>query len=338
MISAHALHWNHVVWPIAGGFRISRGEKHHADVIEVNVFDCTGHAGRAECVPYARYGESLQSVGAQLDELAPHAADGLEFAHLNEAPPGAARNAVDCAMWDLWAQTTGKSVRKLAGLPAFTSCISAYTLSLDEPEAMAAKAAKYSNRPLLKLKLAGDGKDKSRLHAIHAARPDAKLILDGNEGFTAPALNELIPVLSELPVATLEQPMPEGKDDQLAGLELPFPICADESLHVTDDLPALRGKYQMVNVKLDKTGGLTEALKLISAAKAQGIGIMVGCMVGSSLAMAPALVLAGQADLIDLDGPLLLENDHAHGLQYQGSRIVTDATGLWGYPREPVEG
>lgn len=335
MISAHALHWKHVAWPIAGGFRISRGEKHNADVIEVEVSDGSGHVGRGECVPYARYGESLQSVGAQIDAFhTAHANFG--FDEIAGLPAGAARNALDCALWDLLVQHTGKSVRDMLAMPAFTPVISAYTLSLDEPEAMAQKAAKYPDRPVLKLKLAGDDEDVARLQAIHRVRPDARLILDGNEGFSAQTLAEIIPLLADLPIAALEQPLPAGADDALTDLSLPLPVCADESVHVASDLSALMAKYSMVNVKLDKTGGLTEALELVRLARAANLRVMVGCMVGSSLAMAPALVLSGMADLVDLDGPLLLEQDHAEGLQFEASRIVGDAPDLWGYPREAV--
>lgn len=334
MISANALHWNHVAWPIAGGFRIARGEKHFADVIEVHLQDTSGHVGRGECVPYSRYGESLESVGAQITALQ-EAHSCFGFDEIAQMPPGAARNAMDCAMWDLWAQASGISVRANLGLLKFAPCTTAYTLSLDTPAAMAAKAAKYADRPLLKLKLAGDGHDPARLAAIHDARPDASLILDGNEGFTPATLAAFLPQLDGLQIAALEQPLPAGQDEALSDVQLPFPVCADESVHVADDLRALVGKYSMVNVKLDKTGGLTEAVKVVRQARLNDLRVMVGCMVGSSLAMAPALTLSTQADLIDLDGPLLLERDHDHGMQFDGSRIVSDAPKLWGYPRAP---
>jgi L-alanine-DL-glutamate epimerase-like enolase superfamily enzyme len=285
-----------------------------------------GATGRGECVPYARYGETVDSVCAQIRALDPPATRGELQALL---PPGAARNALDCALWDLAAKRSGRRVWQLAGLPEPGPEITAYTISLDAPEAMRAQAAANAGRPLLKIKLGGAG-DLGRLEAVRAGAPRARIIVDANEGWTAETYAALAPALVELGVEMVEQPLPAGGDEALRGMARPLPVCADESCHDRASLPGLGGKYDMVNIKLDKTGGLTEALALRDAARAEGFGIMVGCMVGSSLAMAPAVLVAQGAAVTDLDGPLLLARDRAHPLDYDVRGVHPAAPELWG--------
>ncbi|AVO39683.1 N-acetyl-D-Glu racemase DgcA [Pukyongiella litopenaei] len=313
------------VFPLAQVFTISRGSRTEAQVLTVTLRD-GDVAGRGECVPYARYGETLGSVEAQIAGL-PGAFDRDMLQGL--LPPGAARNAVDCALWDLEAKRAGRRVWDLAGLPAPGPEITAYTLSLDTPEAMRASAAKNAHRPLLKIKL-GTPDDMARLEAVRAGAPAARIIVDANEGWSADVYADLAPHLLRLGVALVEQPLPAGEDDALIGLERPVPVCADESCHDRASLPGLKGKYDVVNIKLDKTGGLTEALALRDAARAQGYDIMVGCMVGSSLAMAPAVIVAQGARVTDLDGPLLLARDRAQPLQFDAAGVHPPAPGLWG--------
>jgi L-alanine-DL-glutamate epimerase-like enolase superfamily enzyme len=282
--------------------------------------------GRGECVPYARYGETPASVAAQLEGL-PRAFDRAELQRL--LPAGAARNAVDCALWDLEAKRAGRAAWALAGLAEPGPEVTAYTLSLDTPEAMRAQAAEHAWRPLLKVKLGGAG-DLGRLEAVRAGAPGPRIIVDANEGWTPEAYAALAPRLVALGVEMVEQPLPAGADDALATMERPLPVCADESCHDRTSLPGLAGKYDMVNIKLDKTGGLTEALALRDAARAAGYGIMVGCMVGSSLGMAPAVLLAQGAAVVDLDGPLLLARDRAHPLRYDERGVHPPTPDLWG--------
>ena len=310
---------------LAQVFTISRGSRTEAKVLTVQIAR-DGITGRGECVPYARYGESLDSVAAQIEGLP----EGISRLELQEAlPPGAARNAVDCALWDWEAKRAGKRVWELAGLPAPKPQITAFTLSLDDPDNMRAEAAKNAHRPLLKIKL-GTADDIARLAAVRAGAPGARIIVDANEGWTTDIYADLAPHLERLGVALVEQPLPAGADEALAEIARPVPICADESCHDRATLADLAGKYDMVNIKLDKTGGLTEALALRDLARAQGYGVMVGCMVGSSLAMAPA-VLAGQgADYTDLDGPLLLAEDRATPLEYDGAGVHPPKRELWG--------
>lgn len=315
-------------WPISGAFTISRGAKTEAGVIVVTISDGPA-AGRGECVPYARYGESLESVGAQIGKLASGIERGIDREALQAMlPAGAARNAIDCALWDLDAKRTGSSVTSLAGIAAPAPVVTAYTLSLDTPEKMAA-AAKQSGRPVLKLKFGSHG-DVARLRAVREAAPEAKLIVDANEGWTPANLAENLRACAEAKVALVEQPLPVAEDELLRGMERSVPICADESFHDRADFANVDGKYDAVNVKLDKTGGLTEALRVVEEADARGFGIMVGCMVSTSLAMAPALLLAGRATFVDLDGPLLLAKDREHGLRYEGSTVFPPAPSLWG--------
>jgi L-alanine-DL-glutamate epimerase-like enolase superfamily enzyme len=282
--------------------------------------------GWGECVPYARYGETLDSVTAQIEGLP----DGIDRVTLQDAlPAGAARNAVDCALWDLEAKAAGQRVWQLAGLPRPGPQITAYTLSLDTPEAMRAQAAKHAHRPLLKIKL-GTAEDMARLEAVRAGAPATPIIVDANEGWTVETYAELAPHLIRLGVKLVEQPLRADDDDMLAEIARPLPVCADESCHDRHSLPALKGKYDVVNLKLDKTGGLTEGLALKQAALAEGYGLMVGCMVGSSLAMAPATLLAQGAAFVDLDGPLLLAEDRPHPLRFDEAGVHPPEPELWG--------
>ncbi len=310
---------------LAQVFTISRGSRSEARVLTVRIED-EGHVGWGECVPYARYGETPESVEAQIAEL-PGRLDRGELQAL--LPPGAARNAVDCALWDLEAKRAGKRVWELAGLGEPGPVVTAFTLSLAAPGEMEAAARRNAHRPLLKVKL-GTPDDMPRLEAVRAGAPDSQIIVDANEGWSAEVYADLAPHLARLGVALVEQPLPAGADDALIGLERPVPVCADESCHDRSSLPGLKGKYDVVNIKLDKTGGLTEALALRAAARAEGFGIMVGCMVGSSLAMAPAVLVAQGADVVDLDGPLLLAEDRDNALRYDEAGVHPPAATLWG--------
>jgi len=312
-------------FPLAEVFTISRGSRTEAQVLTVRVDD-GGITGWGECVPYARYGETLASVTAEIEGLpGTFTRAGLQ----DLLPAGAARNAVDCAMWDWEAKRAGKRVWQLAGLPAPGPEITAYTLSLADPEVMRAKAAENAHRPLLKVKL-GTPDDMPRLEAVRQGAPKARIIIDANEGWSAEVYTDLAPHLLRLGVELVEQPLPAGADDMLAEIDRPLPVCADESCHDRASLPGLKGKYDVVNIKLDKTGGLTEALALRAAARAEGYGIMVGCMVGSSLAMAPAVLVAQGALVTDLDGPLLLAKDRAHPLTFDAAGVHPSEAALWG--------
>jgi L-alanine-DL-glutamate epimerase-like enolase superfamily enzyme len=313
------------VFPLAQAFTISRGSRTEARVLTATVVR-DGQSGRGECVPYARYGETLESVTAQIETLPRDISrDALQDA----LPAGAARNAVDCALWDLEAKAAGRRVWDLIGAPDPSPQITAYTLSLDTPEAMEAQARLHAHRPVLKIKL-GTPDDMPRLEAVRRGAPEARIIVDANEGWSAEVYTGLAPHLQRLGVALVEQPLPAGDDEALRGLARPVPLCADESCHDRASLPDLKGKYDVVNIKLDKTGGLTEALALRDAALAEGFGIMVGCMVGSSLAMAPAVLLAQGAAFTDLDGPLLLAKDCNPPLEYDADGVHPPAPALWG--------
>ena len=313
------------VFRLAQVFTISRGSRTEAKVLTVRVTR-DGVTGTGECVPYARYDETLESVEAQIRSLP----EGIDRAALQDAlPAGAARNAVDCALWDLEAKQKGCRVWELAGLAAPGPEITAYTLSLDTPEVMQAQAAKHAFRPLLKIKL-GTPDDMPRLEAVRAGAPDARIIVDANEGWSAEVYSDLAPHLVRLGVALVEQPLPAGEDDALLGVDRPVPLCADESCHDRASLPTLKGKYDVVNIKLDKTGGLTEALALREAALAEGYDVMVGCMVGSSLAMAPAVLVAQGAAITDLDGPLLLAEDRQAPLTFDADGVHPSSPRLWG--------
>ena len=306
-------------------FTISRGSRTEAKVLTVEV-ERDGASGRGECVPYARYGESLGSVAAQIAALP----EGITRTALQTAlPPGAARNAVDCALWDREAKSAGRRVWELAGLAEPGPVVTAFTLSLDTPARMRAAAARNAHRPLLKIKL-GTPEDMPRVEAVRTGAPETAIIVDANEGWTAEVYADLAPHLVRLGVAMVEQPLPAGEDEALARMARPLPVCADESCHDRASLPGLRGKYDMVNIKLDKTGGLTEALALRDAARADGFQVMVGCMVGTSLAMAPAVLVAQGAEVADLDGPLLLAEDREVPLDYDAAGVHPPAPGLWG--------
>jgi L-alanine-DL-glutamate epimerase-like enolase superfamily enzyme len=315
-------------WPIKGVFAISRGVKTEANVVVAEIAD-GATTGRGECVPYARYGETVESVIAAIERLADAVAAGLDRRALQAAlPAGSARNAVDCALWDLEAKRAGRRAWELAGLPAPQPVITAYTISLDTPAAMAEAAAR-APYPLLKLKLGADG-DPARLAAVRAAAPKACLIADANEGWRPENLEKNLAACAAAGVELVEQPLPAGADDALARIKRPVPVCADESIHHRIGLPLLAGKYDAVNIKLDKAGGLTEALALAAAAERAGLQRMIGCMVATSLAIAPALLLAGRAAFVDLDGPLLLARDRPDGLRYEGARVFPPAPALWG--------
>jgi len=313
------------VFRLAEVFTISRGSRTEAKVLTVKV-SRGGVTGWGECVPYARYGESLESVAAQIESLAPNIA---RAALQTALPPGAARNAVDCALWDLEAKAANRRVWQIAGLQAPRPEVTCYTLSLDTPEKMRAAAAKNAHRPILKIKL-GTPDDMARLEAVRAGAPKSTIVVDANEGWSAEIYAELAPHLLRLGVALVEQPLPAKDDAALIGLARPVPVCADESCHDRASLAHLTGKYDLVNIKLDKTGGLTEALALREAARAEGYGVMVGCMVGSSLAMAPAMLVAQGAQYVDLDGPLLLAEDRDEPLRYADGMVFPPEPGLWG--------
>jgi L-Ala-D/L-Glu epimerase len=317
------------IWPIANPFTISRGSKSEAVVVVADLDDGR-HRGRGECVPYARYGETVDSVRAAIEAMAPAVARGLDREQLQSAmPPGAARNALDCAFWDLAAKQAGRPVHELAGLPSPKPLVTAFTISLAAPAVMAQAAAEASDRPLLKIKLGG-GDDAARIAAVRRAAPTSALIVDANEGWSPEDLAGNLAACAQAGVILVEQPLPAGCDEALTKAARPVPICADESAHATSSLAALCGKYDAVNLKLDKTGGLTEALTMMIEAERLGFTLMVGCMVATSLAMAPALLLAQRARVVDLDGALLLGRDRNDGLRYDGSVVHPPSSALWG--------
>lgn len=317
-------------FPIAGRFVISRGAKTVARVVVCTISD-GAFVGRGECVPYARYGETVESVMAAIEAMRdPIAAGAADRASIARAmPAGAARNAVDCALWDLEAKRAGRAAsRSVCGRPP-VAVETAVTISMDEPQAMAAAARVHCERTLIKMKVGGEG-DIARMRAVAAAAPRSRLIVDANEGWTEENIVGNMLAAAGLRIALIEQPLPAGADEILARIPHPVPVCADESAHLADGLPALAGRYDFVNIKLDKTGGLTEALAMRDRARALGFGIMVGCMVGTSLSMAPAVLLAQDADYADLDGPLLLARDRTGGLTYAGSKVLPPESALWG--------
>ena len=319
----------HERWPLRHAFIIARGSRTQADVVTVTLQQ-NGFTGRGECLPYARYGESVASVMAQIDSLRASLAAGMTRAELQAAlPAGAARNALDCAFWDLECKSAGQSIWQRTGLPAPHNLHTAYTLSLDTPARMQQMAQENSWRPLLKLKLA-DEQDIARVAAVREGAPEARIIVDANEGWDEAMYLRQAPELARLGVSLIEQPLPAGKDATLAQLPHPVPLCADESCHDLASLPALAGCYEMINIKLDKTGGLTQALRVREEAMRLGLQVMVGCMVSTSLSMAPAVVVAQQASVVDLDGPLLLAEDREHGLRYDGSELFPPVPALWG--------
>ena len=317
-------------WPISGSFSISRGAKTEAVTVLAEISH-GGHTGRGECVPYQRYGETPEATLAALQAMQGAVSRGLDRQTLQAAmPAGAARNALDCALLDLAAKRSGRRVWDLLGRPAPSACTTAYTISLGTPEAMAAATARAAHRPLLKIKLGGDG-DGSRIAAVRKAAPESELIVDANEAWTPHNLEQNLAECAEVGVTLVEQPLPAGQDEALARIgRRPVAVCADESVHDHASLEGLRDRYDAVNIKLDKAGGLTEALVMADAAQALGFEIMVGSMVATSLAMAPAMLLARQARFVDLDGPLLLAHDRKDGLRYDGSLVYPPEAALWG--------
>ena len=316
-------------WPIAGHFTISRGAKTEAVTVVAEV-SRGDRIGRGECVPYPRYGETPEATLAALKSMQEPVARGLDRQALQAAmPAGAARNALDCALLDLEAKIAGQRVWNLLGRTAPRACTTAYTISLGTPEAMAAATAKAAHRPLLKIKLGGDG-DGARIAAVRTAAPESELIVDANEAWTTDNLEQRLAECAKAGVTLVEQPLPAGQDEALARIRRPLAVCADESVHDRGSLAGLRERYDAVNIKLDKTGGLTEALAMADAAQALGFEIMIGCMVATSLAMAPAMLLTHAARYVDLDGPLLLARDRDAGLRYDGSLVYPPDATLWG--------
>ena len=313
-------------WPLARPFTIARGTKTTADVVVATIADGE-HVGRGECVPYRRFGESTAQVAAAIDAF-----DGpFERGALIDAmPPGAARNALDCALWDLEAKREGKRAWQLAGAERPAAATTAFTLSLLEPAELRERAQAERRRPLLKIKLGSDVEaDVERLRVVRSAAPDARLVVDANEGWNMAALDAFMPAAVTADVALIEQPLPAAADAELAYYQPPIPLAADESIHDGKNLDAIAQRYQAVNIKLDKTGGLTHALALAQEAEAQGLIVMVGCMVCTSLAIAPALLLAARAGFVDLDGPLLLAKDRSPGLDYRNNQVHW-RDGVWG--------
>jgi L-Ala-D/L-Glu epimerase len=316
-------------WPIAGTFTISRGSKTEAAIVLCTLTDGM-FTGRGECVPYARYGESLDSVCAEIEGLRDALANGATRVDLPALiGAGAARNAVDCALWDLEAKRSGKTVADILGLSPLHDLTTAVTVSFGDVPTMAAAARDFADRPLIKVKVGGEN-DAERIRAVANAAPSSRIILDANEGWSDENIVENMLAAAKAGVVLIEQPLPAGRDAILTKIPHPVPICADESAHGTDDLHTLLGRYDSINIKLDKTGGLTEALRMQKRARELGFGIMVGCMVGTSLAMAPAVLLAQDADFVDLDGPLILREDRKPGLLFEGSCISPPLPELWG--------
>jgi L-alanine-DL-glutamate epimerase-like enolase superfamily enzyme len=316
-------------WPTRGSFVIARGAVTAVETV-VAAISADGHVGRGECRPYPRYGETPAGVAAAIAALAEEIAAGLDRETLQRTmPAGAARNALDAALLDLEAKRSGRRAWEILGLAAPKPLVTAFTLSLDTPERMRAAARAAADRPLLKVKLGAAG-DEERIAAVREGAPAARLIVDANEGWSAKTLAENLRACAACGVVLVEQPLPADDDAALGRVDRPVPVCADESVHDRHGLAALVGRYDAVNIKLDKAGGLTEALLTIAEARRRGLGVMVGCMVASSLAMAPAVLAAQGAEIVDLDGPLLLARDRPHGLRYEGSTVFPPEPGLWG--------
>ena len=318
-----------VDWPFASSFRIAYRSRTHAETVLVTLKEgkVTGR-GEGMCVSY--HGETIDSLVAQIEAVKARLVGGISRSSLQSLlPPGGARNALDCALWDLEAKRSGRRVWDLAGVHPVQSLRTAYTLSIDTPDAMAAAAVAVPQYSLLKLKLSGED-DLSRVAAVRRARPEVDIIIDANQSWNESLLRELTPQLAELRVQLIEQPLPVGKDEMLGEFESPVPLCADESCQCIESLPDLVGKYQFINIKLDKTGGLTEALRLARAAQRENLRLMVGCMAGSSLSMAPAFVIGQLCALVDLDGPLLATSDVLNGIRYEGSLMSPPDPELWG--------
>jgi L-alanine-DL-glutamate epimerase-like enolase superfamily enzyme len=317
-------------FPIAGRFTIARGSRTEAVVVTATIADGAAR-GRGECVPYARYGETAETVAAAIESLRPQIENGLDRQALQEAlPAGAARNALDCALWDLDAKRSGIPAFVSAGIDRLRPATTAYTISLGTPDEMAEAAARAAHRPILKIKLGAPEGDVERIKAVRAAAPGATLLADANEGWTERNLIAHLEASAAAGFALIEQPLPAGRDEALRSAPRLVALCADESLHERKHVDRFAGLYDAINIKLDKAGGLTEALLLADAAEQRGLAIMVGCMVGTSLAMAPAMLLAGRARFVDLDGPLLLARDRETGLVYEDSVIHPPSPALWG--------
>ncbi|MDB5560310.1 MAG: dipeptide epimerase [Enterovirga sp.] len=317
-------------FPVAGRFTIARGSRTEIVVVTATIGE-GGARGRGECVPYARYGETVESVSGLIESLREPIEAGLSRTALQEAlPAGAARNALDCALWDLEAKLTGVPAHVAAGIDRLAPVTTAYTISLDTPEAMAEATARAAFRPILKIKLGAPDGDLERIAAVRAAAPDATLIADANEGWTEANLADHLAACAAAGFALIEQPVPADRDAILTGRPRDVMICADESLHDRHGLPGLVGRYDAINIKLDKAGGLTEALALADEAQRLGFSIMIGCMLGTSLAMAPGMLIAPKARFVDLDGPLLLASERQNGLRYDGSTVYPPASSLWG--------
>jgi L-Ala-D/L-Glu epimerase / N-acetyl-D-glutamate racemase len=315
-------------WPLDKPFRIARGTRTEANVIVVTVTDGQ-HTGRGEAVPIARYNQSAASVLAQIESI--KSAASLDRQQIQTLlPAGAARNALDCALWDLEAKISGKRAWELANIPMVPEVETSFTISLDTPAAMAAAARANATAPILKLKLGGDDVDIARVEAVREAAPTTRLLIDANESWSRPHYRKVAPLLGQFGIELIEQPFPADADEVLETLDHPIPVCADESCHTTADLPRLTNRYEVLNVKLDKTGGLTEALRLTERARESGFKLLIGCMVCTSLGIAPARLLASTADYVDLDGPLLLDRDRDHGLSYRDGRIGLPVRELWG--------
>ncbi len=319
-------------WPLLRPFTISRGTRDMARTVIVTLTDEKGRKGIGEAVPYPRYGESVEETIAELEARTSSITGDITHDDIPHLLAGmAARNALDCALWDLEAAQTGQPVWQLAGLPRPEPLVTAYTISLGSPEDMADQARQNAGRPLLKLKLGADAAgDIMRLRAVRMAAPRTRIIVDANEGWRPEDLPALFAVCVDCGVELIEQPLPASSDEALARVIRPVPVCADESAHGPEDLPALRSRYDAINIKLDKTGGLTGAIRLAEAARAQGFEIMVGCMLASSLAMAPAFLVAQLARWTDLDGPLLLAEDFAPPMRHENSVIQPPEPALWG--------
>jgi L-Ala-D/L-Glu epimerase len=316
------------IWPLNHPFRISRGSRTEACVVTVGMSDGQ-YTGHGEGVPIARYNQSADSVLAQIESI--HGVSDLDRDNLQQLlAPGAARNALDCALWDLEAKRCGKRAWELANIPIADQVETSFTISLDTPARMADAAAAAADLPVLKLKLCGDDRDVARVEGVRAASPKARLLIDANESWSPRHYRNTVAALKELGVELIEQPFPADADDVLETLEHPIPVCADESCHTAADLPRLKNRFEAINIKLDKTGGLTEALLLYQRARENNFKILIGCMVCTSLSIAPARLLASNADWIDLDGPLLLARDRDHGLPYQNGRIGMPAREVWG--------
>ena len=318
-----------VDWAFRSVFRISYKAQTHAQAVQVHLTDGQ-HTGRGEACGVSYHGESADSLLKQLEAVREKLSGGISREGLEALlPPGGARAAVDCALWDLEAKRAGRRAWELAGMNSVQPLITAFTLSLDTPKTMAEGAAAASQYSLLKLKLGGEG-DLERVAAVRRARPDVRIIVDANQAWNEQQLREFVPGLAELGVELIEQPMPAGKDEPLLNFKSAVPLCADESCQTTASLPSLRGKYQFVNIKLDKTGGLTEALRLAHAARQEGLQLMVGCMAGSSLSMAPAYIIGQLSQVVDLDGPLLATSDMPNPIRYIGSQMFPPDRELWG--------